>query len=267
MPAASTPAQPDTGATPNKPRILRLRLLTVAPLEAMRRFYRDIIGFRVLEEKEGEISFAAGATRLTFLSAKPEQVRGDGGRGHGEPFYHFAFNIPQDKIQAARAWQLERAALINPSPGLLDPAYPNDVWHFRHWNAHSIFFWDPGFNIVEYIARHDLRNEPALGNGFAAADILYVSEIGYVFDAPQLPQATRMLHEKLGLEAYPRGSDPWAMGDERGLLLCLARKGELWGENTLTPVKWDVFPTDAVVRGSEPGVHEFEGFPYRVRVE
>ncbi|HXV78095.1 MAG TPA: hypothetical protein VD788_17425, partial [Candidatus Polarisedimenticolaceae bacterium] len=62
-------------------------------------------------------------------------------------------------------------------------------------------------------------------------------------------------------------SDPrWAMGDERGLILLLARKGDLWGEQTDTPVRWGVFPTDATVRGPKPGVLEFAGHPYRLRV-
>jgi hypothetical protein len=75
-----------------------------------------------------------------------------------------------------------------------------------------------------------------------------------------------MLHETLRLGPYPADSDPWwAMGDERGLLLCLARKGDLWGENTPTPVRWDVYPTDVTIAAPEPGVHAFDGFPYRIR--
>ena len=35
---------------------------------------------------------------------------------------------------------------------------PPDIVDYSHWNAHSIFFLDPGGNVVEYIARHDLKN-------------------------------------------------------------------------------------------------------------
>ena len=77
----------------------------------------------------------------------------------------------------------------------------------------------------------------------------------------------RLLRDKLGLHEYPRGADPWAMGDEHGLLLCLARKGQTWGEHTPTSVRWDVFPTEATVAGPADGHFAFDGFPYRVQVE
>ncbi len=57
------------------------------------------------------------------------------------------------------------------------------------------------------------------------------------------------------------------MGDERGLLLCLERKGQTWGEQTSTPVKWGVFPTQATIRGGRNGRHNLEGFPYQIQVE
>jgi len=269
LPTATTQAGSEGRSA--EPLIKGLRLLTASPLGLMREFYGEKLGLSVVHEKEGELGFAGGATRLTFVTVSPDQLHGDGGRGRGEPFYHFAFNIPPDKLQAGRAWQLERTPLIEPRPGLRDPLYPDDVWHFRHWNAHSIFFWDPAYNIVEFIARHDLKAGASDGSReglFTTADILYASEIGYVFDPTQQVRGAEFVHRKLGLRPYPRGTDSvWAMGDEHGLLLCLARKGEPWGEHTGTPVKWDVFPTEATIRGSPPGTHEFDGFPYRVHVE
>ena len=263
----AAPAKPS--GTPERadllaPRIRGLRLLTAAPLAAMRGFYRDMIGFALVEQSEREITFAAGASRLTFVKASSDQIRGTAGRGSGEPMYHFAFNIHRDRIRAARTWQLERTPLVDPRPDLREPGWPDEIWHFRHWNAQSIFFFDPAFNIVEYIARHELPD--AGEGGFSVADILYASEIGYVLDRSRLPQATGLLREKLGLAEYPRGADPWAMGDARGLLLCLARLGEKWGEQSKTPVSWGVFPTECTVDGATPGRVELEGLPYVVRV-
>lgn len=259
-------AQP---ADPWQPRILALRLLTAAPLAAMRDFYHVRIGFAVIAESPEEITFAAGATSLTFAAAKPGQVHGNGGRGHGEPMYHFAFNIPRNSLRPAHVWQSQRSALVKPRAGLRDPALPDDIWHFHHWNAHSLFFFDPAYNIVEYIARHDLALDSNPTAAFSARDILYASEIGFVFDGTsrtqgEVPAATRLLTEKLGLEAYPRGAEAWAMGDERGLLLCLARKGDTWGDQTPTPVKWDVFKTQVVVAGPGAGAFQFESKPYEV---
>jgi hypothetical protein len=267
-PPAAKDAERGGRVEAGEPLIRRLRLLTAAPLDDMREFYEKRIGFPVLEQGDAEISFAAGATRLTFVTATREHVRGDGGRGDGKPFYHFAFNIPQNKLRAARAWQLERTALVPPQSGLVDPEYENDVWHVRAWNAHSVFFFDPAFNIVEYIARHDLKNDAPTDDGFSTADIHYASEIGFVVQPSTQRAAAGRLHEKLGLEAYPRRADPpWAMGDERGLLLCLARKGQMWGANTATPVKWAEFPTEVTVRGRARTTFEIDGLPYRVSVE
>lgn len=285
-------AHPDPPHASAAPRIRRVRLLTAVPLAKMREFYHDRIGFPVVEETNAAITFAAGATKLTFAGARPDQIKGNGGRGNGEPMYHFAFNIPRNRILAARKWQLERTPLIDPRPGLREPGVPDEIWHFRHWNARSIFFFDPAWNIVEYIARHELPDAPGpdrgdprdsrdagvnkSGNGasdtpaaaaFSTADILYASEIGFVVDRPRLPAATRMLRETLGLHEYPRGADPWAMGDARGLLLCLARIGEQWGEHTPTPVNWGVFQTECTVAGTKAGQYSFDGFPYKVRVE
>jgi catechol-2,3-dioxygenase len=36
--------------------------------------------------------------------------------------------------------------------------FPPEVVDYSHWNAHSIFFLDPAGTVVEYIARHDLKN-------------------------------------------------------------------------------------------------------------
>lgn len=253
--------------TGDEPLIRGVELLTGAPLAAMRGFYHEKIGFPIAEETDDRLGFdvGGGVSSLTFVKAKPEEVRGDTGRGAGEPMYHFAFNIPHNALRAARDWQAARSALIEPRAGLRDPAYPPEVWHFRHWDAHSVFFFDPAFNIVEYIGRHTLRNGSTDPASFAVRDIRCISEIGFVVE--DAAPAAAMLREKLGLTEYPRGATPWAMGDERGLLLCLPRLGQMWGEHTATPVKWGVFPTRASVRSANAGGVDFEGLPYTITAE
>lgn len=250
------------------PLIRSLLLRTAVPLAAMRQFYHEQIGFPVLDQNDTTITFAAGTTRLTFVVAGPQDKHGDSGRGNGEPMYHFAFNVPPDKIRAARAWQLQRTPLVRPRADLCDPAFPDDVWHFRAWDAHSIFYFDPAGNIVEYIARHALKTHRGSADSFTSKDLLYASEIGFVFAPQERQKAADAIHRQLGLSAYPREAQPWwAMGDERGLLLCLARKGQIWGEQTSTPVKWGVFPTQVAIRGRQTGLMNLDGFPYQVRVE
>jgi catechol 2,3-dioxygenase-like lactoylglutathione lyase family enzyme len=251
-PAGSSP--PDTRRKSAAPRILSLELLTAAPLARMREFYHQALGLRVLEEQAGRLTIAAGETRLTFVPAEPAT---------GEPFYPFAFNIPENKVLAARNWQKDRSPLLPIPAGLRDPAFPDDVVDYRHWNAHSVFFLDPGGNVVEYIGRHDLRN--AAPGPFTSADILHASEIAWVVD--DVPATAAKLKAVAGVSQYKGGSDQFAaLGDEHGLLLVMKR-GRVLNFNQASDAKAArVFRTRATVRGEQPARHEFPGFPYEVTV-
>src|SRR5262245_7878322 len=135
-----------TDAPLSQPRILSLELLTAAPLADMKRFYHQTLGLRVLEEKADRLTIAGGETRITFIQAGPND---------GKPFYHFAFNIPENKIVAARDWQKQRGPLLPIPAHQRATALGDDIVDYSHWNAHSVFFFDPAENVVEYIARHD----------------------------------------------------------------------------------------------------------------
>jgi catechol 2,3-dioxygenase-like lactoylglutathione lyase family enzyme len=239
---------------PADPRILRLELLTAAPLKRMKDFYHRLLGFEVLDDRPERLTIAAGLSQITFFTAKPED---------GKPFYHFAFNIPENKILAARTWQRERTSLLPISARLRHPAYPADVVDYRHWNAHSIFFFDPAGNVVEYIARHDLQN--GAQGAFDSKDILYASEIGLIVD--DVPGVASNLKELLGIGQYRGGSDQFtALGDEHGLLLIMKR-GRVVSFDAEEKKAVSVFRTAASVRGAEKATHHIAGFPYEVVVE
>lgn len=246
----AAPASKPTSTAPDAaPRILALRLSCATPLPEMRTFYRDQIGLPVLDEDTGSLTLGAGPTRLTFVEAEPD---------HGKPFYHFAFNIPENKILPAREWQLKRTPIIPPGEDLRDPRFPDDIVDFSHWNAHSVFFWDPAGNLVEYIARHDLRN--GAPGPFGSDDILYASEIGIIVDDVDATAAG--LKETFELEQYRGGSEAFrAVGDEHGLLLAMKR-GRMLGFGEARPA--DVFPTEARIRGAAPAEYRQEGLPYEI---
>ena len=234
------------------PLITALRLETAVALEKMRAFYVDSLGFGLVSNEQEALTVRAGGTMITFAPASREGT---------EPFYHFAFNIPHNALRAARRWQLERTPLVEWPADKSDPAYPNDVRHFRSWNAHSVFFWDPAGNIVEYIARHDLKNPSADPERFSSEDILYASEIAFVVDDQSA--AARLLHNELGLSVYPKGERFWwAMGDERGLLLCIPKRE--WGTDPARRVRFGVFPTHATIRLPEAMKYALPGAPYTV---
>lgn len=252
-PALFGAVEPAHTGSANEPRLLAIELETSAPLVEMKRFYHQLLGLPLLTDEPAVLALGAGATRLTFVPAADLQ----------QPVvYHFAFNIPRNKVLAARAWHLERAPLIPAWGDLAEPNVPREVVHFRHWNAQSLFFFDPAFNIVEYIARHDLATDAA--GPFTAKDLLYASEIGMMVERP-LP-AAEIIHRELGWNEYPRGTDWWAMGDQRGLLLCL-QTGRLWGTHTATPQRFATQPVKVTVRGDRQHTFGLPGYPFTVRSE
>jgi catechol-2,3-dioxygenase len=236
------------------PRILSLELLSSAPLAKMKEFYQGSLGLGVLDERPDRLTFATGQTRLTFGKAGPDD---------GKPFYHFAFNIPENKVLAAWRWQKERTPLLPIPPRLRDPGYPNDVVNYSHWNAHSIFFFDPAGNVVEYIARHDLKN--AAPGEFTSGDILYASEIALVVD--DVAAAAARLKEVVGVRQYRGGDEQFlALGDERGLLLVMKR-GRVISFDAPEKKAVTVSRTAAAVRGARPTRYRFPTYPYEVAVE
>jgi len=236
------------------PRIRSLELLTATPLATMKGFYQGTLGLPVVAERAGRLTIGCGATELTFVAAPPDA---------GSPFYHFAFNIPENKILAARAWQKERTELIPPPERLRDPELPDDIVDFRHWNAHSVFFFDPAENVVEYIARHDLEN--GAPGGFAAADILYASEIAFVVD--DVLATADELKRVVGVSQYRGGDEQFtAVGDEHGLLLVF-RRGRVLSLASARSKVAGVHATVAHVRGPEPKSFGLGGFPYSITID
>ncbi len=236
------------------PRIRGLELSTAASLARMRHFYHGLLGLPVVDEGSERLTIAAGETRLTFLGMSSEEPG---------PFYHFAFNIPENKVLAAREWQKKRSPLLPIPERLRDPKYPDDVVHFRNWNAHSVFFFDPAGNVVEYIARHDLDN--AAAGDFTTDDILYASEIAFVAD--DVAAVADKLQEVAGVGPYRRPSDQFAaVGDELGLLLVMKR-GRVISLESPRKKSVSVFSTTAEIRGDRPATYAFPDFPYRIDVE
>jgi catechol-2,3-dioxygenase len=215
--------------------ILTLRLRTHR-LPELRAFYREKLLFPVREEIGDSVSFQAGATSLTFVQT-PEN--------DGRPFYHFAFNIPENQLASAKEWLEKRTPL----------AAGGKVFHFPHWNAHAIYFWDPAGNLGELIARHDLPN--ARSGAFGAEDILYASEIGLV--VKDVPATVQALKSQLGLPAYRAGSELFQpVGDEHRLLI-VVQEGRPWMDRASA-----IFPTAATLYGTQAEDWELAGYPYTI---
>lgn len=244
-------------AEPKRPHLLSLELLAGAStMAAMRTFYGKTLDLRLLDDKADRFTVEAGESRITFVASE-EAVDGRA------PFYHFAFNIPENKIVKALEWQKARTPMLAIPERNRAAGFPPEVVDYRHWNAHSVFFPDPAGNVVEYIARHDLRNGDA--NPFGWSDILYVSEIGLIVD--DVPGAATAIGSMTSLASYKGGDDNFtAMGDEYGLLLVMKRGRvvDFTGnaEHGVRP-----YPTGVNVRGPKAATHKLPAHPYRLTIE
>jgi len=212
-------------------------------LPAQRDFYTTVLSLPVVEENDGTLTVRAGSSRLTFKQA-PEGWSG---------VYHFAFNIPENRFQDAKSWLSGRAPLIKDAGGA-------DEFRFESWNAHSIYFYDPAGNILEFIARHNLDNS---SNGpFTGQSILSVSEIGLATD--NVPDTVRLLREHLGVGIYDgAGSDTFtAAGDEHGLFI-VVKRSRVWFPDTGKPA--ELVPLLVVITNQTGARFELSGPPYRIR--
>ncbi|MDI9342654.1 MAG: hypothetical protein QM534_18930 [Sediminibacterium sp.] len=162
-------------------------------------FYNTILGFEIAEENETQISFRIGKSKLVFESTDKKYK------------YHFAFNIPNNKLNEAVTWVSERTKLIpiNDTEFIVD---------FTDWNAKAIYFLDNNKNIVEFISREELHNPSDLP--FSGNSILNINEIGLVSDHPITTVFELIKTTNIGFFAKgPKRDDFAAAGDENGLFV------------------------------------------------
>jgi hypothetical protein len=238
------------------PRILGLELLSGAPMAAMKQFYGKTLDLRLLDERDDRFTVEAGESRITFVNSA-ETVDGR------PPFYHVAFNIPENKIVKALEWQKARSPILAIPERNRAAGFPPEVVDYQHWNAHSVFFLDPAGNVLEYIARHDLKNPDNAPFGWS--DILYVSEIALIAD--DVPAMAETLKGTASVAQYRNGdADFMAMGDEYGLVLVM-RRGRVidFTGNAENGVR--VYPTGITLRGAAAAKHQLAGHPFALTIE
>ncbi|XQY90042.1 VOC family protein [Metabacillus sp. HB246100] len=73
---------------------IREVMLKTHKLEMVKEFYTKQLGLFAVRQDANSFKLLVGTSLLTFTSTNVE----------GEPFYHFAFNIPSNKFEEAKAW-------------------------------------------------------------------------------------------------------------------------------------------------------------------
>ena len=187
--------------------IKELRLLT-ANLTATHDFYASTLELAVIEKTGTNISFAVGHTILTFTYSPASN-----------PFYHFAFSIPSNKVDEAHQYISKRTEILPFTPG-------TTIADFSNWNAHAFYFHDNQNNILEFIAHHDLPNSSE--EPFTSSSIIGICEIGIPVD--NVTEACKKFNNEYNVPYYikgPRLQDFSVMGDEYGLFI-VTRIGRGW---------------------------------------
>lgn len=168
-------------------------------------FYSNTIGLNLMEKSENQAVFGIGESKLKI-------VRSD----KFKP-YHFAINIPCNKETEALKWLKERVEILK--DGI------HEIQDFVSWNAKAIYFYDKDNNIVEFIARKNLKN--TTDEEFDVNSLLEISEIGIPVDDIETTFTT--LHTIANLQKYDGGFERFcAIGDENGLFICINKKLKDW---------------------------------------
>lgn len=187
-------------------------LINQNELKSQQIFYSTTLNLPLIKESPTSFSIQAGKTQINFIADNIIQ----------EPYYHLAFNIPENKIKQAKKWSQGRFALLTTEDG-------EDIIHFKKWNAHSIYFMDPGGNVLEFIAHHKLSNKTK--GDFTSNDILYLIEVGLV--SQNVKSLASEIKNKTGLKDYIKADEIQnsskfrAVGDTAGMLI-LSKTERAW---------------------------------------
>lgn len=219
--------------------ILKLELET-ADLQAQKDFYTNILELPAESIASG-LLVKAGATEIIFTQA-PADFEGA---------YHFAFNIPENQYPAAKNWITARIPLLKDKSGRED-------FHSETWNSDSVYFLDAAGNVLEFIARHTLKN--AEDGIFDSSRILNVSEIG--LPSENVIVLANELCAQLGVSVYKQQPNETftPVGDETGLFI-LPIRDRIWMPDSGVPAK--MLPVK-VSGTSNDGEWQVRGVPYEI---
>jgi hypothetical protein len=214
--------------------------LSAKDLGAQRDFYANILELPVTLDSS-ILEVKAGKSDLRFTQAPTDF---DGA-------YHFAFNIPENRFESAKKWISERIPLLHDESG-------NDEFHSESWNSNSVYFKDAAGNVLEFIARHNLKN--AVDGDFDSSQILNVSEIG--LPSENVIEFANELCRSLGLSVFKQEANETftPVGDDNGLLI-LPVKDRIWIPNSGVPAKLLPIKVTGNANGKDWEVH---GVPYEI---
>ena len=205
----------------------------------LKEFYTQSLELALIKEDESSFAVSCGDSELVFTSTNDIK----------DPFYHFAFNIPENKFKEAKEWISRKTELIKLNG--------DDEFDFRSWNAHSVYFYDPSGNIIELIARHNLNN--ASEEEFSGRSILSVSEAGLPVD--DVDRLFNEVNKEFNIPLFSGDRSAFcAAGDDTGLFIIVS-KGRKWFPDCGDA---EIFPLLIIIRSNTEKELKFENLPYKI---
>ncbi|MFD2444859.1 hypothetical protein ACFSO7_12890 [Bacillus sp. CGMCC 1.16607] len=214
-------------------------ILETTELKKLFDFYHIHFGFPLIKMTRDEFTIKIGSTHLTFIE----------GNENTKPFYHFAINIPESRMNEALKWIGKRVKITT---------YEGEkVIHFQSWDAHSVYFNDPAGNIVEIIARHQLKSSLTT-KAFSNNEFLRIDEIGIpVFNVLEV---VGKIKSELGISEWKQPSDTFAaIGDEEGLFI-IVKKDRPW---FMSDKKAAIFPIQVIIEGDRSWIFSYLNYSIR----
>src|SRR6266540_1434104 len=217
--------------------ITKLEFLTV-DLGAQKHFYENILELPV-KLTSSNLEVKAGQTELIFTLAPADF---DGA-------YHFAFNIPENQFRLAKEWIANRIPLLRDENS-------KDEFASESWNSDSVYFKDAAGNVLEFIARHNLKN--GVDGDFDSSQILNISEIG--LPSENVIGFANELCISLNLSVFNQQPNETftPVGDDNGLFI-LPVKNRIWIPNSGVPAKLLSVKVTGNANGND---WEVRGVPY-----
>ena len=216
--------------------------LATTNVQAQNDFYSRVLDLPV-KRSDTKVEVHIGTTNLIFTQAEPGF---DGA-------YHFAFNIPANQLAAAIQWSSGRFPLLHDDTG-------KEIFDSKSWNSDSVYFKDAAGNVLEFIARHEMKN--TVDGDFDNTQILNVSEIG--LPSENVVGLANDLCTKLRLSIFRQEPNETftPIGDNDGLFI-LPIKDRIWMPQSGVPAR--LLPVR--VRGNANGKEwEVHGMPYEITV-
>ena len=185
-------------------------------IQAQRDFYAKVLELPAELNSSGLV-VKVGKTDILFTQAAPDF----------DEAYHFAFNIAENQFRAAKEWIASRVPLLHDENG-------KDEFESESWNSDSVYFKDAAGNVLEFIARHNLKNP--VEAEFDSGQILQVSEIG--LPSEDVLGLANELCTRLNLTVFKQQPNETftPVGDDNGLFI-LPIKDRIWIPNSGVPAK------------------------------